>query len=213
MLLALALGLSVFAVSYNLLSAYIKTEKVVVASKYLEPYQKISVSDLKVVELPQKTVHPDSIRSPEMLIGSYTLCPLFPGQIVLAGHVMSAGNQPGIAIEIPSEERAIFVPADASRAVGGLINPGDRVDLIWSQRGTSLYQPGDGAVTVMDNARVVRVVHDNSGDFRGVVIAAPPDICEAIAGYLETGNIYLVLVPWDAPGDGGTLNTEVWPGK
>ena len=168
-----------FALSYKLLSVYVKTEKVVVASRHLEPYQKISVSDIKVVDLPLKGIHPESIRKPEDLIGNYTICPLFAGQIVLAGHVMSSRSQPGISIEIPVEERAIFVPADASRAVGGLINPGDRVDLIWSARGASVYQPGDlhGAVTVMGRARVVRVIHDKSGEFKGVVIAAPPGTC------------------------------------
>ena len=79
LLFALLLGLSVFAVSYNLL-AYIRTEKVVVAARYLEPYRQISVSDIKVVELPRKGIHPDSIRKPEELIGNYTVCPLFAGQ-------------------------------------------------------------------------------------------------------------------------------------
>ena len=123
LLFALLLGLSVFAVSYNLLSAYIRTEKVVVAARYLEPYRQISVSDIKVVELPRKGIHPDSIRKPEELIGNYTVCPLFAGQLVLAGHVMSSHNRPGISLELPAEGRAIFVPADASRAVGGLVNP------------------------------------------------------------------------------------------
>jgi len=215
LLLALLLGVSVFAISYRLLSVYVKTEKVVVASRYLEPYQKITVSDVKVVELPQKGIHPDSIRNAEDLIGSYTICPLLAGQIVLAGHVMSSHNHPGISLEIPVEQRAIFIPADASRAVGGLVNPGDRVDLIWSQRGTGFYQPGDyyGAVTVMDQARIVRVVHDNSGEFKGVVIAAPPETCEEITHYLETGSIYLALVPWGMTGNGMHFDSEVWPGK
>ncbi len=204
-----------FALSYKLLSVYVKTEKVVVASRHLEPYQKISVSDIKVVDLPLKGIHPESIRKPEDLIGNYTICPLFAGQIVLAGHVMSSRSQPGISIEIPVEERAIFVPADASRAVGGLINPGDRVDLIWSARGASVYQPGDlhGAVTVMGRARVVRVIHDKSGEFKGVVIAAPPGTCAEIAHYLETGSIYLALVPWNTAGNGIPVDSEVWPGK
>jgi pilus assembly protein CpaB len=215
LLFALLLGLSVFAVSYNLLSAYIRTEKVVVAARYLEPYRQISVSDIKVVELPRKGIHPDSIRKPEELIGNYTVCPLFAGQLVLAGHVMSSHNRPGISLELPAEGRAIFVPADASRAVGGLVNPGDRVDLIWSPKGASVYQPGGyhGAVTVVDKARVVEVIHDKSGEFRGIVIAAPPETCEHIAHCLETGSIYLVLVPWNTAEDGVPLSSEVWPGK
>jgi len=207
--------LSTFAVSFNVLSVYVKTEKVVVASRNLEPYRKISPSDVKVVELPQKGLHPQSIRNTETLIGSYTMCPLIAGQVVLAGHIMSGPTQPGISAEIPRDGRGIFIPAEASRAVGGLVNTGDKVDVIWSVRGTSYYQSGDsyGAITIMREARVVKVINDQSGEFKGVVIAAPPETCEKIAHYLEAGSMYLSLVPWDVPGNSIPVDAEVWLGK
>lgn len=214
--MAILLGLSTFAVSFNVLSLYIRTEQVVVASRDLEPYRKISSSDLKVVELPEKAIHPLSIRNTENLIGSYTLTQIFTGQVFLSGHVVSAETQPGISTQIPQESRGIFIPAEMSRAVGGLINTGDRVDLIWSRMGTSFYQDDDscGTITILRGARVVQVITDkSSGDFRGVVVAVLPEVCEKIAHYLETGNVYLSLAPWETLGTSIHIEAEVWPGK
>ncbi len=187
-----------------------------VAGRDIEPYKKISSSDLKVVKLPEKAIHSQSVNNTQGLIGSYALCKICSGQVILSGHVVSAETQPGISTEIPLDSRGIFIPADASRAVGGLINAGDRVDLIWAQAGTSYYYDSDsrGTVTILRGARVVQVISDkSSGEFKGVVIAVLPEVCESIAHYLESGNIYLSLVPWETPGGSISIEAEVWPGK
>lgn len=216
LLIALAVGASTFALSFNLLSLYIKTEKVVISTGNLEAYKQILPSDVKTIELPRKGLHPESYYDVNALIGSYTMCPLFAGQIVLSGHIMSNGDRPGISVEIPLKERGMFVPSDASKAVGGLINAGDKVDLIWSPKGTNPYQfqNGDfrGAVTVLEKARIVRVVKDQSDAFKGIVVAALPEVCEKIAYYLETGSIYLSVMSWSAS-DSISEGAEVWPGQ
>lgn len=214
LLLAMVLGLSAFTLSYNVLSLYVKTEPVVVAACDLEPYDKISLSDVKVVELPLKSIHARSVRKPEEIAGQFTVVKIFAGQMLLDRHLMSAKHQPGLSMEIPLNQRGIFIPAETSRAVGGLINPGDRVDLIWSQKGPGFYSE-DGTArskTVMLGARVVQVISDrSSGEFKGVVITALPETCERIAHYLESGNIYLSLIPWGMQGDSVSIEAEVWP--
>ena len=64
----------------------------------------------------------------------------------------------------------------------------------------------------MLGARVVQVISDrSSGEFKGVVITALPETCERIAHYLESGNIYLSLIPWGMQGDSVSIEAEVWP--
>ena len=214
LLTALVLGLSGFALSYNLLSAYIKTEFVVVASSDLEPYSKILPSSIKIVELPLKSVHPQAYGKAEDVAGQYTSCKIFAGQALTERHVVSSKYPIGISMEIPIIERGIFIPADVSKAVGGLINPGDKVDVIWTPKGASHYsgESGVASKTVVPNAKVSKVITDrSSGDFRGVVITAFPEICERIAYYIESGSIYLSLVPWEARGGITQADAEVWP--
>ncbi len=214
LLLALVLGLSGFTLSYNVLSFYVKTEPVVVAACDLEPYHKIVLSDVKVVELPLKSIHARSVRRPQDIAGQFTMAKVFAGQILLDRQLMSSKDQPGLSMEIPLNERGIFIPAETSRAVGGLINPGDRVDLIWSQKGPDFYSEGGTAraKTVMLGARVVHVINDkSSGEFKGVVITALPETCERIAHYLESGNIYLSLISWGVQEDSVSIDAEVWP--
>jgi Flp pilus assembly protein CpaB len=187
----------------------------VVAVRDLDPYQMISVSDVKVVEFPLKSVHAQSIQSVKDILGQYAISRVFAGQMLLNRHLISSKVQPGISMEIPLEARGIFIPAEASRAVGGLINPGDRVDLIWSLKGASSYPEGGfaGSRTVVLGARVIQVIRDKpSGEFKGVIIAALPQTCERLAYYLETGSIYVALVPWGMQ-DSATIEAEVWPGK
>ena len=91
-----------------------------VAVRDLDPYQMISVSDVKVVEFPLKSVHAQSIQSVKDILGQYAVSRVFAGQMLLNRHLISSKVQP-IFMEIPLEA-GIFIPAEASRAVGGLIN-------------------------------------------------------------------------------------------
>ncbi len=212
LLIALLLGISTFIISYNLLSLYIKTEKIVIANRNLEPYTKITAKDLKIVEIPQKGLHPDRIHNIDVLVGSYNVAPLIAGQILLTGHFLPSDAQPGISNEITGNERGMFIPVGIDHAVGGLINEGDKVDLIWSLRGTNLYQTDKSytGITVLNEAKVIKVVNSRSDEFKGIVIAVTPKTCEKLAYYLEIGNMYLAIVPWTADNTTIDEGAEVW---
>lgn len=216
LLLALVLGLSAFLLSYNALSFYLKTEKVVVTVHDMKPYQKISRSDLKMIDCPVGAIHRRCVRNIEEAVGSYTASPVFAGEMLLDMHLISAKNQPGISWEIGSEERGIFIPAQLERAVGGKISSGDLVDLIWTRKSAGHYEEYEpvGAITVLTNARVLETVSDDSsGELRGIVIAVSPIICEKLAHYIETGTIYVCLVPWSMNDHLLPTEAEVWPIK
>jgi len=218
-LIALFLGVSTMILSLSLLSAYIKTEPAVIAVRDLRPYEQISLNDIKVVQMPVKAIPASGIRKAEDLMGAYTLSKICAGQMFLAGHIVSSDQEVGISAALPRELRAIFLPANAQRAVGGLIKPGDKIDVICARKGLGYFENGNfrGAVTVLRSARVVDVVWDESSkEFQGVVIMASAAACESIAYHLESGNIYLSLVsrfcdePERKPEE---IEAEVWPGQ
>ena len=90
LLLAMVLGLSAFTLSYNVLSLYVKTEPVVVAACDLEPYHKISLSDVKVSRTSLKSIHARSVRKPEEIAGQFTVVKSLQGKCSWTGNLMSA---------------------------------------------------------------------------------------------------------------------------
>jgi len=214
LLLALILGLSAFLLSYNAFRVCIKTEKVVVPARNLEPYHSISRSDVRTIEIPAGAVHERCLHTVEDAVGKYTVSRVFQGEMLLDAHLISGERRPGISMQIGLEERCIFVPAEYQRAVGGNINPGDLVDLVWVRK-SAAYSEDYGsihALTVLSNARVIETVTDeSSGEFRGVVIACLPITCAKLAQCIESGSIYLCLVPWSIDGHGLPTDAEVWP--
>jgi Flp pilus assembly protein CpaB len=216
LLLALILGLSAFLLSYNAFSLYIKTEKVVVSVRDLDPYHKISRADVRLVECPAAGVHERCLRTLDDAVGKYTVSRVFQGEMLLDAHIISGQHRPGISMEIQPEERCIFVPAEYERAVGGKINPGDLVDLIWARKNATRLEDlgSQGALTLITSARVIEtVIDESSGEFRGVVIACLPITCEKLAQYIESGSIYLCLAPWAANERYSLTDAEVWPAR
>ncbi|QUL98382.1 MAG: Flp pilus assembly protein CpaB [Candidatus Fermentithermobacillus carboniphilus] len=213
LLIAVFLGVSTSLLSLSVLSAYVKTKPVVAAARDMDPYHRISLDDIKVIEMPLKAILPSSITRVEEVLGAYTLSKVCQGQVLLEGHVVRGREGAGISFELSPEERAIFIPATAARAVGGFIKKGDRVDVLWAGRGYGLDDRGGPGVaaTVLKSARVIEILRDQqSGEFMGVVITATPDSSEVIARYLENGAIYLALVPRAASFEEGG-GSEVWP--
>ena len=214
LLLALILGLSAFLLSYSAFCVCIKTENVVVPARNLEPYHKISRSDVRIIEIPAGAVHERCLHKVEDAVGKYTVSRVFQGEMLLDGHLISGERRPGISMEIGLEERCIFVPAEYQRAVGGNINPGDLVDLVWVGKSAAHSEDYGSvhALTVLSNARVIETVTDeSSGEFRGVVIACLPITCEKLAQCIESGSIYLCLVPWSTDEHDSPIDAEVWP--
>jgi len=198
LIVALVLGFSTSILSLTVLSTYIKTEQVVIAVRDIEPYQRISLKDVRLAEVPVKALAPSSVKRVESVLGAYAVSRLCAGQILMAGHVISGQDEIGISFDLPSYQRAVMIPATPSRAVGGLVKPGDRVDVIWTGKASGFYDENRfrGAITVLKGAQVIEVVKDpSSKDLSGIVVLASPEVCESLAYYLESGPVYLTLAP------------------
>ncbi|MBI2848510.1 MAG: hypothetical protein HYX88_00035, partial [Chloroflexi bacterium] len=108
------------------------------------------------------------------------------------------------------------IPVDLVKSVGGLIDVGDRVDLLVSFKETTT---GWSSTRQMLSRLRVLEVRDAQGftvipkkraegDFErsvpaAVVLAATPSEVEQIVHYLENGQIYLALDPLEVESDGG----------
>jgi pilus assembly protein CpaB len=188
---ALGLGLAAFLLSFRLLSLYVTVQPLVVTTKAVEAYSRLTASDVKIAEVPAKGVPVGALTSLEQAIGSYSIMPLVKGQPLQSGHVSHEKEEIGLSAYLPSETRGMFIPAVAARAVGGLVKSGETVDVICASRG-----PAYGQTVVFRDVQVMEVVRDRSSDeFQGALVLLSPAECEIIASSLENSSVYLSLVP------------------
>ncbi len=209
LLMSLMLGICAFSLSYSLLSGHVQVSQVVVAARDQEPYHALTPADVILMEIPVKGVPKGALSSVADAVGQYTRSRLVAGQMVMAGHVIRNAKEVGLSYDLPAESRGMFLPVPASRAVGGRIREGERVDVIVAEKNAVSYgRESSPAFTAVSGLLVYEVVKDErSEEFFGVVVLALPQDCERLATYLEDADLYLVLVPKTLPADALLPNT------
>ena len=154
---------------------------------------------------------------------------------VAAGTVLTAADfmrsdAPGfLAAVLQPGMRAVSVPIDDVSGNAGLIQPGDAVDMILTQRlsqetlGSNRRRTSVVSETVVENARVIAVgssfQNQSSGDFkpiraRTVTLEVDPKAAEAVTVAAELGSLSLALRSFaldrdDASPDGQDENASV----
>lgn len=136
-------GLSVFG-GYSILEAADESTPVVVTARDLPSGAAITATSLRVeqVQLPP-TLRSEYASSIESVDGLVITKPLAAGELIPQDWVASEGSTPG---------RSITIPIDPEHAVGGLLRPGDLVDLF------ATFDPGDVGARTVTLARETEVV-------------------------------------------------------
>lgn len=194
LLVSATLGVSAALFSGITVSSYVKTKPVVVAARDLVPHQRIRRSDVKLVQMPVKAIHPASLPL-EQVVGGFSATYIIAGQQILKGHVRFGVNEAGLSLDLPPGWRGMFIPVAPERCLGGDVRAGEKVDVIFHPK-ASYSQVDRGGVTVLRSVTVLDVKRSqDTGEFSGVMVLLSPGACELLAGCLETGNVYLSLVP------------------
>lgn len=123
---------------------------VVVARKAISAGRTITQDDLAWVSFPVRPEH--SYASPTDLIGKAPALPVAAGETVLERHflpgsLLSRSVRPG--------ERAIAVKVDEVIGSGGLVQPGDYVDVLLYLRASGKELPKTSALVVLKHVRVL----------------------------------------------------------
>ena len=122
------------------------------------------------------------------------------GALLLEGHFMAPGAGGALAHRLARGMRAITVPVTASSGLSGLVQPGDRVDLLFS--GT-LPDGRPISETVLADVRVLGLDRQLDASFveagagpavpGTVTLEVTPESAEAIAFLAEAGRLSLAL--------------------
>lgn len=104
----------------------------VVASHDLTVGTRIQDSDVAVRQVNPASIGGDVLRSADQAIGQIVSFPILEGQFVDAREVAPTKNATllGSGLDIPPGYRIIGIPIAPAAAVGGVLKPGDRVDVM-----------------------------------------------------------------------------------
>ena len=144
LLLALFLGLVSAVLVYVYLSqaggeetaASDTTESVVVAKEDIPSATRITADMVEIKAISADAVHPDSFSSTEGLVGSMARYPITAGEQILSDRVavssvtLSEGEEIPLPYIVPEGKRAVSVGISDLIGAGGLLRPGDYVDVI-----------------------------------------------------------------------------------
>lgn len=136
---------------------------VVVAGRDIPYGQPIQVQMLQVISWPQEAVPPGAITE----VGNLIAKPGQPlrrakraiaqGELILASKVSAFGEKVTIVHSLGPNSRAMAIKVNAVTAVGGLVTPGDSVDVVLTQGRGALLR----AVTILQKIRVIAIDQDS----------------------------------------------------
>ena len=108
------------------------TEFVVVAQTGIPARMTLTEDLLTIKRVPRGAVHPEASSSMEPFIGKATRQTIAPGEQVLASKLFRDRSETGAAFVLPEGRRAVAITVNELIAAGGLVLPGDKVDVIGS---------------------------------------------------------------------------------
>jgi pilus assembly protein CpaB len=132
---ALCAGVSLAALAFFLL--YQKASEierrstpveVLVSTRYIPSQTPLNPSWVEKKKIPEGYVSPGAITDLKQVEGLVTLAPLSAGEQIQSNKFGRSGESLGCFLEPGA--RAYTLPVEEASGVGGLLNPGDRVDLL-----------------------------------------------------------------------------------
>lgn len=158
-------------------------------------------------QLPVKYVHRFAVRDVEQAIGLVSLVPLAEGEVVLSTRLAGEQTKAGLAYHVPAGMRAVSFPVNEVTAVGGFVQPGDKVDVVVSlqrQEREGVVDEGQ-SLLVLQNLQVLAVgpqleVTAGDGtaapaDYTHVTVATTPEEAVTLTMVDEFARIRLLLRP------------------
>lgn len=136
-------------------SVAIERAPVLVARSAIDQRSQIRAADVEVLQLPAEAVHPQALTDVADIENMFAATDLFPGEQILRTDISERQGGGVLAQLIPEGYRALSLAVSDAMAAGGLVEPGDRVDLIATYEDRKVGWSG-GAV-VVQNVEVLAI--------------------------------------------------------
>jgi pilus assembly protein CpaB len=131
--LLLALGTGVLLLNYlgslRASAAVVQTRTVVVAARDIPARALLSDAYVAQAVRPAAEVDADALADRRQIKGKYSLITIPAGSVITAAKIGAAGAN-ALPARLPVGMRAVSISIDRVKGVAGLIQPGDRVDVV-----------------------------------------------------------------------------------
>ncbi len=134
--IAVALVLGTFAalLAKNALSSKPSTAaaamKIVVAKRAIAPGEALTAKDLDLREIAGSAAPEGAQTEPSALIGRTAAAQVLEGQPIVESLLAAGGSASGLQALVPAGMRAMTIEVNEFSAVGGMVTPGARVDVL-----------------------------------------------------------------------------------
>ena len=206
-------------------AAPVTTRTVVVAATEIDPLTQITAEMLTAKAIPLDLVLTGAFGDTEDAIGQTAQVSIVPGEQILQSKLTSPGSaldffgdETPLSLIIPEGMRAFSVSVSSVGAAGGLVRPGDHVDLILT--GELLNAPEAGTLTgasacyVLQNVEVLALNTDlkrttSSSDAAGIAaVNANPEASQATMAVSSDQAWQLAAAQRSVSGSG--VDTQLW---
>ncbi len=133
-------------------------QQVVVAKIPINQRTTITPDMIEVKSVPLNTVISGSFASIDDAVGKVTKYPIEANQQLVGSAVIDTANpvtDAGLALVVPDGKRAFSISASQVLTAGGLLLPGDYVDLVWVCCKNGLEWQGNGAGKTFNTSAIV----------------------------------------------------------
>ena len=103
---------------------------IVTAKDDIAARTQITADMLQLTKVPANSVLPGALSGTELAVGRVARIPVYKGEQVLQEKLASDKTDLGLSYIVPDGQRAMAVKVDQVIGAGGLIRPGDRVDVV-----------------------------------------------------------------------------------
>lgn len=205
-LLAIIFGLAAALGTYNYLENLKRTyrtsghfARVAVAKRKIAARMIISGEMLEFKEMPVEYILPGTVVDVKDAAGKMAVSDIYPGEMILSSKLVARNDvAAGLSAKVEKGRRAISIPVNNITALHGLINTGDRVDVLvtFNARGE---QKAPGTSTIIQNVPVLAVNGNLEGgagskqELQTVTIMVDPIGAQQIALAIQHGSIQLAL--------------------
>jgi len=136
----------------------------VVAAQDIDAGTEITAEMVKVTDVPNDLLVTGSLEDTELVVGEVARVSILEGEQMTSARLGVAVPEKGIAGVIPVGKRAVAIQVDQITAVGGLLLPGDRIDVVRTIKVHPAGLPDDQYIlrteTILQNVEVLSVAQE-----------------------------------------------------
>ncbi|MDF2606957.1 MAG: cpaB [Bacillales bacterium] len=194
--------------------------EVIVANGKIQENERITSSKVKVIKIPSKGLHSQSIKNTNEVVGKYATAEIESGEVLLGHRIKSSKDElVFVSRKIKEGYRGVSVGVNFIQSVSNLIEPGDTVDVI----STEVIKDGNRnivrTVQILSKVNVLAVgrkmvtvkgkeEEEKYAEYSSVTLELLPDDAIKVVNFSERGNIQLTVHSKITNAAGSTKTTD-----